>query len=155
LVESSTASIRGESIYTGTSFIETQLFEGDTHHKATAEAIGSGTLTAVAPGQGILAHRFASGNLFAVVALNKPEAWFDRRDFSNKSIGLPRVAEEFEGWGPQQTALITESYTDPVLRSIHALPVDHQWNRVPGVTLLCDAAHLLSPFPGEVANHGL
>jgi 2-polyprenyl-6-methoxyphenol hydroxylase-like FAD-dependent oxidoreductase len=65
---------------------------------------------------------------------------------------LACVAEEFADWAPELTALITEAETDPVPRTTYALPVEHRWNRVAGVTLLGDAAHLMSPFAGEGAN---
>jgi len=138
--------------YIGTSFIETYLFDGDTHHKASTDAIGSGTLMAVASGKGILAHRYANGTLHTYVALNKPEDWLGRIDFSDPIAGLAQVAKEFDGWAPQLTALITGGETDPVIRPIYALPVNHRWDRVPGVTLLGDAAHLMSPFAGIGAN---
>jgi len=138
--------------YAGISFIETYLFDGDTRHPASAEAVGGGTLMAVAPGKGILAHREANGTLHTFVALNKPEDWIACIDLSAPAAALTCVAGEFDGWAPELTALITDSETNPVLRPIHALPVGHRWNRMPGVTLLGDAAHLMSPFSGEGAN---
>jgi 2-polyprenyl-6-methoxyphenol hydroxylase-like FAD-dependent oxidoreductase len=137
--------------YVGMSFIETYLFDSDTRHKASAEAVGGGSLFALAPGKGIFAHREPNGVLHTYVELNKPKDWIDSIDFSDPVTALARVAEEFDGWAPELTALITDGETDPIPRPIHALPVEHRWDRVPGVTLLGDAAHLMIPS-GEGAN---
>ena len=138
--------------YTGICFIETFLSDGDTRHRASADVIGSGTCIAIAPGRGILAHRNADGTLKTYVALKKAESWITSFDSRDAKASLAGIADQFQGWAPQLTALVTDSEVDPLLRPIYALPVDHQWKRVPGVTLLGDAAHLMSPFAGEGAN---
>lgn len=61
--------------YSGATFVENSLLDGHVRYKAVAMAIGSGTLMAVEPGKGILAHRYANGTLHTYIALNKPEAW--------------------------------------------------------------------------------
>jgi 2-polyprenyl-6-methoxyphenol hydroxylase-like FAD-dependent oxidoreductase len=140
-----------EPEYVGTSFIETFLFGADERHPASAKAVGEGALFAVAPGKGILAHRETDGALHTYVALSKPKEWIAGIDFADPKAAKARIAAEFDGWAPELTALITESETDPVARTIHTLPTGHRWERVPGVTLVGDAAHLMSPA-GEGAN---
>jgi 2-polyprenyl-6-methoxyphenol hydroxylase-like FAD-dependent oxidoreductase len=85
------------------------------------------------------------------VALSKPQDWFAGVDLTDSAAVTARIAREFEGWAPELTALITDGDTAPVLRPLHALPGGHRWDRVPGVTLLGDAAHLMIPS-GEGAN---
>ncbi|WP_419692169.1 FAD-dependent oxidoreductase [Burkholderia gladioli] len=137
--------------YTGTSFVETYLLDSDARHPASAEAVGGGALFALAPGRGIFAHREPAGVLHAYVALNKPREWIEAIDFSDSAAARAAVAGEFEGWAPALTALITAGDSAPVARPLYSLPSAHRWNRVPGVTLLGDAAHLMIPS-GEGAN---
>jgi len=137
--------------YVGTSFVETYLFDADVRHAASATMIGAGAMYALTPGKGIVAHREPGGILHTYVQLARPQQWFARIDFSDSKLAKARVAAEFDGWAPALTALITDGATDLVLRTIHTLPSEHRWKRAPGVTLLGDAAHLMSPS-GEGAN---
>jgi 2-polyprenyl-6-methoxyphenol hydroxylase-like FAD-dependent oxidoreductase len=140
-----------EPLYAGTSFIETYLYDCDTRHRASADVVGDGAMFASAPGRGIVAHREPNGVLHTYVQLNKSKDWIDSLDFSKPAAAVARVADEFKGWTPELKALLTDGETDPIPRPIYALPVDHRWGRVPGVTLLGDAAHLMAPS-GEGAN---
>jgi len=137
--------------YVGRVFIETYVFNSDVRHKPSAAAVGGGSLFALAPEKGIFAHREPDGVLHTYVSLSKPQDWIASIDCARPRETLQRVAEEFAGWAPALTALITDGETDPVFRPIHSLPADHRWKRVPGVTLVGDAAHLMAPS-GEGAN---
>jgi 2-polyprenyl-6-methoxyphenol hydroxylase-like FAD-dependent oxidoreductase len=142
---------RAKPEYVGTSYVETYLYDADSRHPAAARAVGSGAMAALAPGKGIQAHREPGATLHTYVALSKPADWFAAIDFQDGQGAVARVAAEFDGWASELTALITDGQTPPVLRALHTLPPAHRWERVPGVTLLGDAAHLMPPS-GEGAN---
>jgi 2-polyprenyl-6-methoxyphenol hydroxylase-like FAD-dependent oxidoreductase len=139
-----------EPEYTGTTFIETYLYDADERHAAAAEAVGAGAMCALAPGKGITAHREAGNILHTYVMLSRSAEWIAAIDFAG-AAATARVAAEFDGWAPELTVLITDGETAPVARMIHMLPDGHRWERVPGVTLLGDAAHLMPPS-GDGAN---
>ena len=134
--------------YVGFLSVETFLFDGDRRHPGAAELVGDGSMFALAPGKGIMAHREAGGTLHTYTQLVKPQDWLTGADAPETTS---RVLGEFDGWAPALTALIADSDTPPLPRPLHALPVGHRWDRVPGVTLLGDAAHVAPPN-GEGAN---
>ena len=137
--------------YVGTTFIETYLYDADERHPATAAAVGAGAMYALTPGKGIVAHREAGDVLHTYVELNRSADWVADIDFTDPAAATAAVAAEFDGWAPALTALITDGETAPVPRMIYTLPDGHRWDRVPGVTLLGDAAHLMAPS-GDGAN---
>ena len=137
--------------YVGATFIETYLYDADTRHSAAARVVGGGGMFALAPGKGIVAHREAESVLHVYVELMRPVEWVATIDFTDAAAAAARVAAEFDGWAPELIAMITDGERAPVPRMIYALPDGHRWDRVPGVTLIGDAAHLMSPS-GEGAN---
>src|SRR6201999_3428902 len=99
---------------------------------------------ALAPGRGIVVHRELNA-LHTYLQLRCPAEWIDGIDFTDTTTAMARVVAEFAGWAPELTALITDADTPLIPRAIHALPHGHRWDRVPGVTLIGDAAHVMVP----------
>jgi 2-polyprenyl-6-methoxyphenol hydroxylase-like FAD-dependent oxidoreductase len=136
--------------YVGTTYIETYLHDPDSRHAAAAALVGGGAMFALAPGRGIVAHREPDA-LHTYALLRCPVEWIGDIDFADTAAATERVVAEFAGWAPELTALITNADTPLVPRAIFALPNGHRWDRVPGVTLIGDAAHVMVPS-GDGAN---
>ncbi|MGI3781032.1 MAG: FAD-dependent oxidoreductase [Janthinobacterium lividum] len=139
-----------QPVYAGMSYIDTCLHDVDEQHPTAAATVGEGALYALIPGQGFLTHREPGDTIHTYVILNRPLDWFVDLDFADVDATKTRLAAEFEGWAPELVALITDADA-PTLRSIYELPSSHRWDRVPGVTLIGDAAHVTVPG-GDGAN---
>ncbi|MBJ7288444.1 NAD(P)/FAD-dependent oxidoreductase [Williamsia sp.] len=137
--------------YVGTVFVETYLRDVDNRHPDAARAVGGGAMFALTPGKGISVHREAGDVLHTYVQLNRTDDWVSAIDFGDADAARAAVADEFDGWAPELSALITDGESAPVPRKIFTLPTGHRWDRTPGITLLGDAAHLMPPS-GDGAN---
>ncbi|MBD3006180.1 NAD(P)/FAD-dependent oxidoreductase [Streptomyces sp. 5-10] len=155
-----------DPVYTGVSFVDGLLNDVDTRHPAVAELVGRGSMFALADEKGLFAQRNGGGRIRVYTAVKAPEEWSrsclvdpadpggpaDPADPADPAAIRKRLLDLFPDWDEGLRALIADSDGPLVPRPIHALPIGHRWNRVPGVTLLGDAAHLMSPFAGAGAN---
>ncbi|HEY1574815.1 MAG TPA: NAD(P)/FAD-dependent oxidoreductase [Pseudonocardiaceae bacterium] len=138
--------------YTGVSFVEADLRPSAAGYRATADLVGRGLMFAFADQQGVITHREGDDTVHAYVARRVGPEWLAGIDFTDHDAARSSVLAHFADWDPRLRAVVAEADGALVPRPIHALPVGHRWHRVPGVTLLGDAAHVMSPFAGEGAN---
>ncbi len=142
-------------IYSGLTFVEIHLIDADTRHLDAAALVGSGSMFALSDEKGITFHRDPDSTLHGYIMLKTPADWGRSHDFTDSDTIKAMLLEHFPDWDERLQATITGADGAIVPRPIYALPVGHRWARIPGVTLLGDAAHLMSPFAGEGANLAL
>lgn len=136
--------------YTGISYVDLHVTDAATTVPASAALVGTGSLFALSDNKNLGGHGGRDLHLGAM--LRTAEDWLDSRDWSDPAAARAALLAEFADWTPALTDLIRHCDDEIVARRIHALPTGHAWPRVPGVTLVGDAAHLMSPFAGEGAN---
>lgn len=138
--------------YSGISFIESRLLDAHRRHPETAAAVSLGLTFALSDEKGFIVHGEPDGQLEAYIALKTPADWARSIDFTETDTAKATLLQHFTDWDERLQTFIIEADGTLIPRPIYALPVGHRWSRVPGVTLLGDAAHLMSPFAGEGAN---
>jgi 2-polyprenyl-6-methoxyphenol hydroxylase-like FAD-dependent oxidoreductase len=138
--------------YSGVSHIEIRIPDAVARHPELAALVGPGMIFALSDNKALLGH--GGSRIEVAASLRVPQDWLTASgiDWSDAAAVRAALLAEFADWSTGLTDLIRHCDDRITPRQIFALPIGHRWPRVPGVTLVGDAAHLMSPYAGEGAN---
>lgn len=148
--------------YSGVTFVELRISDVDVTSPSVSALVGRGGMFAAADAKGLIAQRQGDGSIRVYAGLSDELGWAARAGLSTTGARFDDVAavraelhRRFDGWAPQLREILDACDDAVFARPLYALPVPHTWPSTPGVTLLGDAAHLMSPFSGEGANSAM
>ncbi|PIL23161.1 hypothetical protein GSI_14470 [Ganoderma sinense ZZ0214-1] len=140
-------------IYHGVSGAEVSVLPEVAKKPELADAValvGAGSMYAMGRGQTFMTQLNGDGRIRVYMLFTTPEDWTMPGDAEEARRVL---LEKYEGWAPAMRRLV-EHCDDGAMyvRPMYHLPIGHKWEHVDGVTLIGDAAHLMSPFAGAGVN---
>ncbi|MFD2473239.1 FAD-dependent oxidoreductase [Amycolatopsis silviterrae] len=144
--------------YLGVSFLDVRFDNVENRHPGIAALVGDGQLFATdGAGRAVIVQRNSNGIIRGYVAFRAEEDWAAQAgvDLADRESVREFLLREFHGWDLTVRPLLTDNDGDYVARAFTALPAPLTWQRVPGITVLGDAAHAMAPFGGHGANLAL
>ncbi|MBN9794868.1 FAD-dependent monooxygenase [Pseudonocardia sp. TMWB2A] len=146
--------------YTGVTFVELRVTPAS--FPGLEALVGRGGMTTRAAGRALFCQRLGDGSARVYAGFRRPPGWAAEHGLTTTAGVLddPAAARAvlltaFAGFAPELRELIVRCDDRIVERPLEMLPVGHRWDPVPGVTLIGDAAHLMSPFSGQGANSAM
>ena len=142
--------------YSGLTLVEFGLDDVDARHPQLAALVGRGKASVEGNGKALIVQRNSNAHLRGYAFFRVPLGWTEQRfDFTSPEHLRAQLLEEFADFGENLQALLRASNDRFVSRPIHALPIGHCWQHRAGLTLIGDAAHVMSPFGGEGVNNAM
>ncbi|KAH8547916.1 hypothetical protein BGW37DRAFT_508381 [Umbelopsis sp. PMI_123] len=141
--------------YSGITAVELWALEVQERHPWLADYVGSGSCFMFDEGRALQCQRNGNNSIRVYAGIRQPESWSKDCgiNWSQPDNARRELTEQyFADCGEDLKRVIQEANDELKIRQMYMLPVGVEWKSRPGITLIGDAAHLMTPFGGVGVN---
>lgn len=141
--------------YTGISMVEINIDDVKNKYPELAAYNKNGKAMALGGDQALLAQLNGDGRIKVYVSYRASKNQLDTYKQLSAADLKEQLLNDFDEWHEDLKAYIQAMSDEVLFRRIYKLPIGFSWEHDSNVTLIGDAAHLMSPFAGEGVNTAL
>ncbi|WP_154894967.1 FAD-dependent oxidoreductase [Staphylococcus pasteuri] len=141
--------------YNDISMVELNVNNVKNDHPDLAQFNKNGKMMALGDNKAILGQLNGDGRIKVYMSYLMDVDKLDDYKALSKGEIKQQLLKDFADWSPELKKYIEYASDDMLLRRIYKLPIGFTWESNGNITLMGDAAHLMSPFAGEGVNMAL
>ncbi|KAI9788247.1 MAG: hypothetical protein M1816_007013 [Peltula sp. TS41687] len=141
--------------YSGVGGYSMLISDAEQKHPTLYRLVNRGSFFSISDGKMVIGQQMGDGSIYVSAYGVCNEDWMREAsyDVSHGPSVKAALCDEYRDWSPQIKDLFKAVDDDKIwARPLYMLPPLMRWENRPGVTLLGDAAHLMTPFAGEGVN---
>ncbi|MBI3519984.1 MAG: FAD-dependent monooxygenase [Bacteroidetes bacterium] len=140
--------------YSGITMLEGNIYQAQNTAPIMYKLLNGGKIMAFGNKKNVLMGMKGNGDIGFYASIKADENWWATNGlkYTDNTNVLNWFKEEYAEWSPVWYELFENASVPFIPRPIYCMPLNQNWEALPNLTMLGDAAHVMPPFAGEGAN---